>query len=177
MESLSRSKKTHNDIKPQNFVVKYDSSSTYPYRIYLTDFGLAEKKGGTPVFASPECFEDDKHNSDIFSLGRVFLYTILDKSDFFLWLYMPIPIQLKRKLDQVIEQEPILKLIRNMTKMTNRYNIRTVRKHFDLIRQSSVLNLVNSVDTTVNNILFDSINEETIRNFYIHYIDELYNLS
>ena len=71
----------HNDIKPQNFVVKKTQHNPpNSYRIYLTDFGLAEKKGGTPVFASPECFDTRKLNSDIFSLGRVFLYIILGKS-------------------------------------------------------------------------------------------------
>ena len=154
-----------------------NSSSINQYQIYLTDFGLAEKKGGTPVFASPECFEDNKHNSDIFSLGRVFLYVILDKSDFFLWLYKPISIQLKRKLEPIFENEPILKLIRNMTKMTNRFNIKTVRKHFDLIRQNSLLTLVNSAVITINKIIIGEITDNSIKNFYMNYIDELYNLS
>lgn len=48
----------HNDIKPQNFLVK---SLNGPHdlknlEIMLTDFGLAgdESKGGTPIFAAPE---------------------------------------------------------------------------------------------------------------------------
>ena len=57
--------------------------SQFPHQIYLTDFGLAEKKGGTPVFASPECFDDSKHNSDIFSLGRVFFIYHYKQIQFF----------------------------------------------------------------------------------------------
>ena len=68
----------HNDIKPQNYLVKFrnDDNDLSNIEIVLTDFGLAgpDSKGGTPIFASPECLADscrkDK-SSDIFSLGRV----------------------------------------------------------------------------------------------------------
>lgn len=147
------------------------------HQIYLTDFGLAEKKGGTPVFASPECFDDLKHNSDIFSLGRVFLYIILDKSYFFLWLYMPVSKKLKSLLKEIIENEPFLKLISNMTKVTNRFNIKTVRKNFEFIRQNSLLYLDKSVEFKVNSLVNGAVDEEHIRNFHLNYIDELHNLS
>ena len=175
---MSRCKKNHNDIKPANFVVK-KNVSIYGFRhhIYLTDFGLAEKMGGTPVFASPECFDDSKQNSDIFSLGRVFLFIILSKSNFLLWLYLPIDKKLKSKIDAIINDEPILKLISNMTKMKNRFNIRSVRRNFDIIRNNSLLNLDKSLETSVNNILRGEIGSELIDEFKINYIDSLHNLS
>ena len=54
-------------------------------KIVLTDFGLVghDTKGGTPVFASPKCFEDQRDwTADLFSLGRVFLYMTLSKKQF-----------------------------------------------------------------------------------------------
>ena len=60
--------------------------------IVLTDFGMAESdsKGGTPVFASPECFETKDKKSDVFSFGRVILFLLLSKEQFIKWLFVPI---------------------------------------------------------------------------------------
>ena len=85
--------------------------------IVLTDFGLAGQNtiGGTPIFASPECFSVQKvrsglsslfsrtfqsrrssvqnvktNASDIFSLGRVFLFMTLPKESFLKVLFIPI---------------------------------------------------------------------------------------
>ena len=47
---------THNDIKPQNFLVKFlnGNKDLMKTEILLTDFGLTNALGGTPIFASPE---------------------------------------------------------------------------------------------------------------------------
>ena len=47
---------THNDIKPQNFLVKFSNRNKdlMNTKIVLTDFGLTDARGGTPIFASPE---------------------------------------------------------------------------------------------------------------------------
>ena len=46
----------HNDIKPQNFLVKFTTKrkDLMKTEIVLTDFGLTDSLGGTPIFASPE---------------------------------------------------------------------------------------------------------------------------
>ena len=84
----------HNDIKPQNFLVKFlnGPNDLLQIRVMLTDFGLAgsNTNGGTPIFASPECFKTKNPKSDIFSLGRVFLFMMLAKEDFLSWLFVPI---------------------------------------------------------------------------------------
>ena len=101
LETLDRHNQTHNDIKPQNFLVKfkngYDSddltkNDLTQIEIVLTDFGMADSdsKGGTPVYASPECFEKTDTKSDIFSFGRVILFLLLSKEQFIKWLYIPI---------------------------------------------------------------------------------------
>ena len=65
--------------------------------IALTDFGMADPdaKGGTPVYASPECFEKTDTKSDIFSFGRLILFLLLTKQQFMKWLYIPIKNQVR----------------------------------------------------------------------------------
>ena len=91
----------HNDIKPENYLVKFKNGFTQDdptkndltkIEIVLTDFGLAgsETKGGTPVYASPECLEKTDKKSDIFSFGKLILFLLLEKTQFFKWLFIPI---------------------------------------------------------------------------------------
>ena len=90
LETLDRHNQTHNDIKPQNFLVKFKNGpkDLNQIEIVLTDFGMADpkggkmnSKGGTPIFASPECFEKKEKKSDIFSFGRVILFFCFQKND------------------------------------------------------------------------------------------------
>ena len=101
LETLDVHNQTHNDIKPQNFLVKfgkrYDSNDLTKndltqIEIVLTDFGMADhdSKGGTPVYASPECFGKTDTKSDVFSFGRLILFLLLTKEQFIKWLYIPI---------------------------------------------------------------------------------------
>ena len=50
----------------------------------------ADSKGGTPVYASPECFGETVTKSDVFSFGRLILFLLLTKEQFMKWLYIPI---------------------------------------------------------------------------------------
>ena len=84
---MTNANKVHNDLKPQNYLVKFEKGydDLRYLRIVLTDFGLVghDTKGGTPVFASPKCFEGQRTwTADLFSLGRVFLYMTLTKKQF-----------------------------------------------------------------------------------------------
>ena len=94
LETLDRHEQTHNDVKPQNFLVKFKNGSNdlTQIEIALTDFGMADadSKGGTPVYASPECFEKTDTKSDVFSFGRLILFLLLTKEQFMKWLYIPI---------------------------------------------------------------------------------------
>ena len=80
--------------------------------IKLTDFGLAgsNQQGGTPIFASPECLAnpDRKDKStDVFSLGRVFLFIILPKEKFLQFLFIPLIKGGKNKIKELIERQPV----------------------------------------------------------------------
>jgi len=125
----------HNDIKPQNYLVKFlnEKNNLTRIEIVLTDFGLAgsDQQGGTPIFASPECLakpnRKDK-SSDIFSLGRVFLFAILEKEKFLQFLFVSLIEGGKNKIRKLIEKEPILNLISKMMRIRNRIDIQTIRK-------------------------------------------------
>ena len=56
LNTLYQNSTIHNDIKPQNFLVKFSTANKdlITTTIVLTDFGLTDSLGGTPIFASPE---------------------------------------------------------------------------------------------------------------------------
>ena len=138
---MDHHKQIHNDIKPQNYLVKFlngDNDLSH-IEIVLTDFGLAgsDLKGGTPIFASPECLANpdrkDK-SSDIFSLGRVFLFMILPKEKFLEFLFVPLLTKrAKEKIMELIEKEPILHLISKMMRIERRIDLQTIRQELNLI--------------------------------------------
>ena len=166
LKTLKNRKIVHNDIKPQNYLVKFkdDGKNLLNIEIVLTDFGLVDSIGGTPIFASPECLADfkRKQKSDIFSLGRVFLFLLLSKEQFLELLFIPI-IEAKQAITNEINEHPLLKLISNMMKLKDRidideidYQLNTQNKnhtsHWDIIERIS--KLVNqSVDEWTSNYI------------------------
>ena len=145
METLDKHNQMHNDIKPQNYLVKFlKTKNDLSYiEIVLTDFGLAgsDSKGGTPIFSSPECLANcdrkDK-SSDIFSLGRVFLYSILPKEKFLRFLFVSLVHGGKNKIMKLIEKEPILYLVSKMMRIQNRIDLQTIRQELQ-----SVVTIIN----------------------------------
>ena len=133
--------------------------------IVLTDFGMAESdsKGGTPVFASPECFEKKEKKSDIFSFGRLILFLLVSKNQFLKWLFVSIP-----NLN-VPSPTDMITLVKWMTSMTNRIDLKTSRIIFNELRSNSLVkptqNVINSFDYIVKSNLV----------YFNHYeqIDEL----
>ena len=49
-----------------------------------------KKKGGTPVFASPNAFGGHQWNFDFFSVARIALFLSLDSLEFYQLLYLPL---------------------------------------------------------------------------------------
>ena len=167
---------THNDIKPQNYLIKFQNggkgichqiktffssnicswgvNSMSGIEIVLTDFGLAgsESKGGTPIFASPECLADpdrkDK-STDIFSLGRVFLFMMLPKEKFLEFLYVSLVKGGKEKIMELIKREPILNLILKMIRIKKRINIQNIRKELDVIHRIRNLQNISAISEQI----------------------------
>ena len=155
LETLDLQNQTHNDIKPQNFLVKFKNgpNDLTQIEIALTDFGMAgpESQGGTPVFASPECFEKKEKKSDVFSFGRVILFLLLSKQQFLKWLFVPI-----QNLN-VSTPTDLITLVTWMTSITNRIDLKTSRIIFNELRSNFLIkptqNIINSFDLIVNSNL------------------------
>ena len=130
--------------------------------IALTDFGMAgpESQGGTPVFASPECFEKKEKKSDIFSFGRVILFLLVSKEQFLKWLFVPIQNM------NVPSSTGMITLVTWMTAMADRIDLKTSLIIFNELKSNSLVkptqNTINSFDLIINlnlNDLGDYISE------------------
>ena len=156
----------HNDIKPQNYLVKFlnDDKGLDNIEIVLTDFGLAgsDSKGGTPIFASPECLADSKRkdkSSDIFSLGRVFLFMILPKEKFLEFLFVPLVKGGKAKITEMIEKEAIFCLIAKMMRIQNRINLETIRNELKSIVQMTNESTISKISEEISNSTSENTNQ------------------
>ena len=175
METLNQHDQIHNDIKPQNYLVKFlncdnDLSNV---EIVLTDFGLAgsDMKGGTPIFASPECLaggERKEKSTDIFSLGRVFLFMILSKEQFLEFLFVPITNGQKERITELIGKVPILSLISKMMQIRNRPDLQAIRNDLQSIEQ--LMNLTAVIEIS-------DIIQKSTSNCAVEYIDVLKHFS
>ena len=127
--------------------------------IVLTDFGMAEpdSKGGTPIFASPECFEKKEKKSDIFSFGRVILFLLLTKNQFVEWLYVPLKNQTNFVTISMLtlnDPHQCHNLISKMLSLTDRINLQAARMIFDKLRKHSNVcfkpTFINAIDSVIN---------------------------
>jgi len=166
---LDRHNQTHNDIKPQNFLVKFKNGrdDLTLIEIALTDFGMAgpESHGGTPVFASPECFEKKEKKSDIFSFGRVILFLVLTKQQFSKWIFVPIKTMNRPTPLHIID------LVAEMSSITNRIDLHLARTIFNELRRNRKILPSKSLIRS-----FNSIVNENLTSDYGVYINELCDL-
>ena len=146
--------------------------------IVLTDFGLAgrDTKGGTPIFASPECFESKTNRScDIFSLGRVFLFMILPKESFLKFLFIPITSSADTLYleNTILNQDDLIGLIHRMmkTQKANRIQIQQIRTKLDILKRNSQINLNSSAQTEIERIANQNLSPELIQ--YISDLDHI----
>ena len=177
---MNRHNRVHNDIKPQNYLVKYLNGPNDLTRIeiVLTDFGLAgqDTKGGTPIFASPECFEIKTNASDIFSLGRVFLFMMLPKESFLKFLFIPITSSADTLYlaNTIFVQDDLFGLINRMmkTRKADRISIQQIRTKYDSLKRNSLINLNSFAQTQIERIATQNVPSELIK-----YISDLDNIS
>ena len=145
--------------------------------IVLTDFGIVGQntKGGTPIFASPECFSAKTDASDIFSLGRLFLFMQLSKQSFLQFLYVPITLSsnLSYLTNNVFNQNGLLDLIRRMILIhcPSRPKIEQVRVSYDQLKRKSETIIKKSVELEINRIISSNISPEILD--YINDLDHI----
>jgi len=178
LETLYSHQLVHNDIKPQNYLVKFlnGRNDLTQIDIVLTDFGLVgqNSKGGTPIFASPECFDAKTNASDIFSLGRVFLFMMLPKESFLKFLFIPITSTDKDYLtNTILNQNDLFGLIYDMmkTKKSLRIDFQRIRIRFDNLKRNSQINLNTFAQTEIERITNLNITPEILN--YVQDLDHI----
>ena len=141
--------------------------------VVLTDFGLAgpDSKGGTPIFASPECLasrERKNKSSDIFSLGRVFLFVILPTEKFLEFLFVSLFRGEKERIMETIENEPILNIISKMIRIKKRIDVLNIRKELRAVNQFRNWDIFDKISKEV---------EKSTSEYTTQYIDNLKHFS
>ena len=118
VKTVSEYNKKHNDIKPSNFLIKKEGSLLDDdNELLLSDFGfMNDRKGGTPLYASPECFHGTVvEKSDIYSLGGCFVSLLSSEKIFAKLLILPLLTKDEVKLaDKVLNQNSLLQLAKQM---------------------------------------------------------------
>ena len=171
---MDHHKQIHNDIKPQNYLVKYLNGphDLSHIEIVLSDFGLAgsEIKGGTPVFASPECMANSHRkdqSTDIFSLGRVYLFIILSKEKFLQFLFVSLIKGGKDEITKLIGEDPCLNLISKMMRIKERISLQNIRDglHKDVCNQirnwstiKDIAQIIQNSSSEYTNQIIDNLN-------------------
>ena len=89
-------------------------------------------------------------NSDLFSLGRLFLFVLLPKKLFLKFLCMPIELQQKSAAVKLIQSYPLLQLITEMTRVTQRITMNSLLKRFDELKQTGEIRFNNDVVRQLN---------------------------
>ena len=110
VRTISKYNKKHNDIKLSNFVLVEKDSGV---QVYLTDFGfMGDRKGGTPLFASPECYIGTRvGKSDIYSLAGCFINLLSNNSTFVKLMLLPLMTKEQEELAKEITlKNPIVAL-------------------------------------------------------------------
>ena len=145
--------------------------------IVLTDFGLVgqNSKGGTPIFASPECFDVKTNASDIFSLGRVFLFMMLPKESFLKFLFIPITslTDTDYLTNTILNQNDLFSLIHLMmkTKKSLRIEFHRIRIRFDNLKRNSQINLNTFAQAEIDRIATLNITPEILN--YVQDLDHI----
>ena len=129
---LVSQKVRHQDLKPTNILVEINKGKP---TIKLTDFGLSghwrnsKKRGGTPMYASPEVFGGNQSHVDRFSYGRVCLFLVLDQADFLQLSFVPIEdVSMVKRIRKSVEQFDVLRKIQKMIRITHREPFQNLAK-------------------------------------------------
>ena len=130
---LTAKQMTHNDLKPANILIneidnspRMTSNMTEDYEIKIGDFGQAGKLGGTPGWTAPQ-FRSERvpGEADMYSVGMLMLYLLVDETDLFYCLR-----------DNFVSDYDVNQPW--MARFRNQPEIKFVMKMMDLVNQPTV---------------------------------------
>ena len=152
--TLQAANVSHNDLKPANFVVDWprtEAPTVSNLKIFLTDFGMADKVGGTPIYSSPEILTNATPGvSDLYSLGRLFTFLICEDSRLFFYLIF-FGIENQADLATVkttMNSIPITNLIIKMTEVDQNKRIRIDQVIEEILEFKSSIQYVEIISET-----------------------------
>ena len=160
VETISKYDKKHNDIKPSNFLIQEDISILDDgNKLCLSDFGfMNDRKGGTPLYASPECFQGTfVEKSDVYSLGGCYMSLLTNEETFARLLLLPLLTKNQKILaEKILKSNSLLKLVKQMLNSNpqKRPSIKTI---IEIIEKTSVDSFKNLVNThkELNYLLYE----------------------
>ena len=89
-------------------------------------------------------------NSDLFSLGRLFLFMLLPKKLFLKFLCTPIELKQKSAAIKLVKSFPLLQLITDMTQPTQRIDMQKLLERFNDLKQKAEIRFNNDVIRQLN---------------------------
>ena len=88
--------------------------------------------------------------SDLFSLGRLFLFMLLPKKLFLKFICNPIEPNQKSDAVKLVKSYPLLQLMTDMTRATHRIDMDTLLKRFDDLQQKAEIRFNKDVIRQLN---------------------------
>ena len=88
--------------------------------------------------------------SDLFSLGRLFLFMLLPKKLFLKFLCTPIELKQKSGAAELVKSYPLLQLITEMTRVEQRIDMETLSTRFNDLKQKAEIRFNNDVVRKLN---------------------------
>ena len=88
--------------------------------------------------------------SDLFSLGRLFLFMLLPKKLFLKFLCTPIELKQKSGAAELVKSYPLLQLITEMTRVEQRIDMETLWTRFNDLKQKAEIRFNNDVIRQLN---------------------------
>lgn len=161
----------HNDLKPSNYLMDWPKEEylddfnpkNTKLKILLTDFGLVDQNGGTPIYSSPEGLTNERKPgiADMFSLGRLFTFLIMEnhKLFYFLAYYTITDTSDLKCLPEIMEKYPMIKLIKDMTQFDPDKRIRIDDVENELTKIEIKIITVVDIDTKLENAESSKLND------------------
>ena len=130
LEQLKDAGKSHNDLKPGNILYRQEKNRL---DIRISDFGQADKTGGTPGWTAPVFDNRQPGKEDVYSMGWVILWILCGSKELFYALRDNFVKNLSQKWLAKFRNLPEIQLILKMTDPLNPLSVDDVRTEWQKI--------------------------------------------
>ena len=132
LEQLKVAGKSHNDLKPGNVLYKRN----HGFEIRISDFGQANKSGGTPGWTAPVFENRQPGKEDVYSMGWVILWLMCESKELFYALRDNFVKNVNRLWVGNFRNLPEIQLVLKMTDLLNPLSVDEVKIEWQKIMPS-----------------------------------------